>query len=835
MKPECVEAVTKAVGRAMSAAEINGIEERIARHLRQNAAADRVATLAMTPEQRLEAAAKSAAEELVMEQAKKAQRVSLQVLANTKIEQHLAQFGNDKMSGLERVIAFHADRKGNFLSVESRTRAIERDGLRQMIGTLEASNPKFFGLFENRAGVHALVKEIFGESTGNQAAKAGAAEFKSVAEALRTRFNRSGGDVGKLDDWGIPHHHSQSKVALAGRDKWIADVMPSLKRDAYVNEDGTRMSDMQVNQFLGHAWETIATGGANKVEPGQAGGNGMRANRGNETRQIHFKNADSYLEYQSHYGDRTPYEVMTQHIMVVSKDVALVETFGPNPDHAYRYFRDAAVKEKTLAEPTAAGQIQKQAVSMDNLYNLTAGKTLPVASEHLAKTFDTLRSWLVASRLGSAVISSLSDEATMYLTAHVNNLPQLKLLSNELATLNPLNQAEKRQALRSGLAMNTLISSLNRFGQDGLGTSFSSKMGSTVMRLSGLNAITEARKRAFGVTMMSGIGQVVKDFDSLAKLDAGDHRMLLAKGITDADFNVWRKAQLEDWGGGNDTLLTPDAIYRIPDAELAAMGDPKVLKEQAATKLLGAVLEETDMAVIEPGMKERAMTQSGIQRGTWKGELTKSFFLFKSFPLAMLTRHWSRGMDMDTHGGRAAYIATLIAGTTVMGAASLQINELLNGRDPRNLNPAEKGGVRNWIQAMLKGGSLGIYGDFLFSDASQTGQSPVASFMGPVVGLGESLFNLTQGNVVQALQDKKTNLGAETVRFAKGLLPGANLWYAKAALDHMIFHQLQEYFSPGYLANMRARAEHEFGQQFWWEPGEVEPSRAPNLGAAVGE
>ena len=45
---------------------------------------------------------------------------------------------------------------------------------------------------------------------------------------------------------------------------------------------------------------------------------------------------------------------------------------------------------------------------------------------------------------------------------------------------------------------------------------------------------------------------------------------------------------------------------------------------------------------------------------------------------------------------------------------------------------------------MLKGGSLGIYGDFLFSEATQHGQSPVASVMGPVIGLGESMFNLTR-------------------------------------------------------------------------------------------
>lgn len=845
MKPQCIDAVNQAVGRELSDAEIKGVEERIMKQLRRMSNEDQVGTLAMSPEMRFQKAAQLATEDFLAEQAKKAQRTSLQILANARINKHLAQFDGDKLDGLKRVIAFHADGKSNFMSIESRAKAIERDALRQMIGTMEATNPKFLGLFADLEGEAAIVRELFGENSGVPEAKTGAKQFKEIAEALRQRFNDGGGSVGQLEDWGMPHHHSQALVAKAGRDKWVATIMPMLDRARYLNEDGSRMSDTDLNVFLGQAWETIATGGVNKVEPGQYRGNGMRANRGSESRQIHFKNADSYLEYQKNFGERTLYEVLIGHVHGVAKDIALVETMGPNPDHAFRLFRDMAVKEGTIADPTKAGDIQKAAISTENLYNYVAGKTLPVASEALANTFDTLRSWMTASRLGSAVITSFSDEATLYLTAHVNKLPQMKLFANELAALNPKNQMEMRMAQRAGLALNTMISSLNRFGQDGLGASFSNKLASAVLRASGLNAITEARRRAFGVTMMGSIGQLTHDYGTLAKLEADDFRILASKGITETDWSVWRRADLEDWGGGNNRMLTPESIYRIPDEKLADLVNaglfPDVAKEvrrmkqEAATKLLGAVLEESDVAVIEPGAKERSMMQAHIQRGTWKGELSRSFFLFKSFPIAMIMRHWSRGMSMPTGTGRAAYISTLIAATTVMGALSMQVNEMLSGKDPRNLNPLEDHGVRNWIAAMLKGGSLGIYGDFLFSESSQYGSSPVASALGPVIGSAEEVLNLTQGNVVQFLSDKETHVGAEIVKFAKSNLPFMNLWYAKAALDHMIFHQLQEYFSPGYLSRMRRRAQREFNQSFWWMPGETSPDRAPDFEAAIGE
>lgn len=850
MTPACRQVVATALKRDPTDAEIRNIEDRLVASMRRLAAKDRAAWGAKPQTDRLHEAAASAAKDLIGEQELKQRRTALQVAAGSRLETHLASQAARGITGLEaidRTIAFHADARSDFLSVESQSHAIRADALRQMLGVLEASNPKWFGLFENHEGIKAITREIFGESTGNAAAAAGAKLWKTVTTALRERFNRGGGDVGELDDWGLPHHHSQSKIAAAGRQQWIADILPKLDRTRYVKEDGSLMSDPELNDFLGHAWETIATGGANKSTPGQFKGGSARANRGSASRQIHFKDADGYIDYQQKYGERSLYEILVGHIDGVSKDIGLVETYGPNPDQAFRLLRDRSVQEAKRADPTQLGKIEAHAINTENLYNEVAGKRLPVASRWLAASFDTLRSWMIASRLGSAIISSLSDEATLALTAHLNRLPLMRVFANELAAMNIANRQELRMARHAGLALNSLISSLNRFGQEGLGAAFSNKLANTVMRVSGLNAITEARKRAFGVTMMSSLGSIAKEHANLAALDPHDYRILKAKGITDTDFAMWKTATPEDWGGGNNTMLTPDAIYRMSDQDVDRVLGAKIsglapgsrelaaarteAREKAATRLLGTVLEESNVAIVEPGAKERVVTMSHIQRGTLKGELTRSVFLFKSFPLAMIQRHWNRGMDMPTGTGRAAYLATLIAGTTVAGVASLQLSELLSGRDPRNLNPAAKGGVRNWMAALLKGGSLGIYGDFLFSDQTRYGSGPVATALGPVVGLGEDVFNLTQGNLVQWLHGQPTDIGAESVKFARSNLPAASLWYTKAATDHLIFHQLQEYFSPGYLANMRSRAERDYGQKYWWEPGEAVPNRAPDLGA----
>lgn len=850
MRENCIQAVAQALGRPLSQGEARDIEARIRLAMKRMATEDPQATQAMAIGERLREAAKLAGEELVQEAALKRVRVAQTVLAHDRIERFLTDQGKRgmaQMDAIERTLVFNADGKSNFLSVESRANAVRANALRQMVDTFDAiqdSAKTLWGLLADPAGERALVHEMFRRDSGDAVAKKGAEAWHTVAEQLRKQFNALGGEIGKLDDWALPQHHSQMKVAKAGSDAWVNDILPMLDRSKYVNVDGKAMTDVELKAFLGEVWRTVATGGANKIEPGKPGGAGMRAKRHAESRQIHFNGPDEYLAYQAQYGEKSLFQVMTGHVGAVSRDIALLDVYGPNPDAVFGYFRDLAAKKQTEAAPRKAGRVREQQAKLDNLYDFVAGYHPPIANEWLARSFDTLRNWLVATRLGSAVITSFSDEATLYMTAHVNNLPELQVLKNELKALNPADKTELRYARRAGLALETMVNDMNRFGQEALGAAFSSRMANTTMRISGLNALTDARRRAFGITFMDALGNMTREIDSLKALEASDHRILKAKGITETDWQVWRLAKPENWNG-NSTMLTPESIARVTDAELQAAGlvpagaparAAEAVRFQALTKLLGVVLEETDVAVIQPGLKERSMMGSGLQRGTWKGELTKSFFLFKSFPIAMMYRHWMRGAGMETAGGKAVYIGSLVAATTVLGALSMQVNEVISGRDPKNLNPFDgKAGVRNWFAAMLKGGSLGIYGDFLFSEATQHGRGALASVTGPVFGLVEEAFNLTQGNVLQWAQGKDPHAGAETVKFVKSNIPGASLWYAKAALDRLIFHQLQEMASPGYLRTMENRARREFGQEWWWQPGDFMPQRPPDLSRAAGE
>ncbi|MGS3118793.1 hypothetical protein [Escherichia coli] len=823
MRQECINAVQQAASRRLTQQEIQNIEDRIYQNMRQLARNDPASWRAMTDAERLRRAGQLAANELTNEAALKKRRVALTIAARQRLDAFIKTYqGKDgKLEALNRTIAFHADGKSNFLSVESRGKATRDYALSQIQEAFEAVDPRFFHLFEDEASVRDLVYEMRGQDTGNVRAKKGAKAWAGVTELLRQRFNDAGGDIGYLENWGIPQHHSMEKVGRVSQDKWVSDVIGKLDRKYYIKDDGQLMSDAELTTFLGEAYNTIATGGLNKLSDTGMRISGARSNRGNASRQIHFKDADSYLEYQREYGDRSLWEVMVGHLEGISKDIALVETYGPNPDHVFRSILDEVTAEQATANPERTGRIKRLANSTENLYNFIAGKTQPIANPHIARWSDNIRNWMVASRLGSALLASFSDLGTMYMSAKVANIPMNRLFMNQLEAMNPANRTELARARRAGLAMESLLGSVNRWAMDNMGPSVSRWAATAVMRASGLTAWTDAHKRAYGVTMMGSLGEVVSRAPDLRSLDDSDFRILKSKGITEQDFSVWKLAQQEDWGNGNTTMLTPESIMRIPDAAVMHLGLPERVRFEAMRRLLAAVSEEVDMAVITPGAREQLLTGGGLQRGTWKGELTRSVFLFKSFPISVVLRHWTRAMGMPSAGGRAAYIAAFLASTTMLGALSQQLNDMASGRNPRDM--AGKDAAKFWLGALLKGGGLGLYGDFLLSDHTRYGSGALASMLGPVAGLVDDVIKIGQGIPLNAVDGKSEQTGGDLVKLGKGLTPGANIWYLKAALDHMIFNQMQEYFSPGYLRKMEQRSKKEFNQTYWWRPQDVTP------------
>ena len=865
----CIDALARAAGRTLTDDEVSAIFERVHKAARdikagrvKEGATDvsgklskELGTAADATEELVVAAARQAAAELEAEAALQKRQAYLQLVrlgARSGDVGTVEAAGFKPLEAIDKMIARDYSGRVNIASLEQITFGYATYFLRKLMTTWDALGNDYLGFFQDRAKMIDLVKEIRGQDSGNALAKRGAQAWREVAEEARQTFNANGGAIGKLDDWGMPQHHSQERVARAGQQEWVDQVMPLVDRARYVNDlDGTPWTDAEVREFLGKAWETIATDGNNKVVPGRFQGTGKRANRHAEHRQIHFRDAESVIAYWEAFGERTVVEILHGHVKTMARDIGFVEYFGPNPNLTYQTLRDQAllkeadrlVKSRKASDRVAAGeQLRSQATRLDNLYDYAAGRTKPVLRPWLKKTADGIANANVFGKLGSAAVTSFfGDKVMLEAVSHLNNLPAYQRWMNEISMFNPANGADRRLLNRQGLMLDSVRSGLNRFGDDLAQAGTTGRIANAVMRLTGMQAVNDLRKGSFGVTLMDAIGHELSRGVRFAELADSDIRALRNYGITEVDWKTWQLARLDDMGR-NHTLLTPDAIARISDDELRqahiigqAEGAPaaEAARRAAIVKLLGAVNTESEFAVVTPGWKERALFHGSIQRGTVPGEIWRSILQFKSFPWAF----FQRGMDAvaNQEGGfsKAGMTAYLLTATTLMGAMTMQTKEMLAGKDPRKM--FDEDWYKFWGSAFIYGGALGFYGDFIYSvNQTRYGSGPIEALSGPTLGPLLELSLVQPMNAAKkVIEGKDTNLAAQTIGDLKGFVPFNNAWYAKAAIDHMVWQQVMEALNRGYLSSIRRRTAREYGQDWWWDLGEPAPDRMPNFGATL--
>ncbi|HFX6352829.1 TPA: hypothetical protein ACIFDI_003843, partial [Acinetobacter baumannii] len=514
--------------------------------------------------------------------------------------------------------------------------------------------------------------------------------------------------------------HNLEKIAKAGKEAWVNKAESLIDTRQYVHENGDYYSQQEIRSLLEYTYDTLSSDGANKIEVGrQATGSGTSkvTNRHSESRVLHFKDAESWLEYQSEFGGMQFVDLVEAHINGLSKDIAMVENLGSNPKTALKILMDAAAKkdwEKGIDENKTQSSRKRAQVMFDEF----SGGNTP-QSQVLANLGIAYRSMNVASMLGGTTIASLADQATIAKTAHVHNLSYRKAFGGLIEQLNPANKADRELAHSLGLATEEMLGSIARWSDDGLTSTYgkseklariSSGVATQVMRVSFLNALTSASKVGFTKLLMEKYGRLSRS-KAWNDLDVQDRELLSNTGLDERAWQVFQLAEPVVDRKGNQ-LMSARSIYEIPDEKLTAFGDPKQVKDQVASQLQAHLLDEQGMAVIEAGLRERTWMTVGA-KGTITGEVFKGLMQFKSFSASFLMRQGSRTMAQEGLKGKAAYGVPLFVTMTLLGGLVVQLRELLNGNDPQTIydsNDPKKAGSF-FMRSLVAGGGLPVLGD----------------------------------------------------------------------------------------------------------------------------
>jgi len=198
-----------------------------------------------------------------------------------------------------------------------------------------------------------VVREMFGEKTGDQSAAELAMVISDTMEGLRQQFNAAGGAIGKLDRYGAPQHHNQEALIKAGRGQWVEYITPLLDRERMRHPlTGQRLSDDDLQESLEFIWERITTDGWSTREPsGAIMGKGALFKQHADHRFLHFKDADSWLKYQKDFGEGDPWSSIMGHISTMTRDIAFMEVLGPNPVAMMTYLKQLVQAHAARAKP----------------------------------------------------------------------------------------------------------------------------------------------------------------------------------------------------------------------------------------------------------------------------------------------------------------------------------------------------------------------------------------------------------------------------------------------------------------------------------------------------
>ncbi|SSP02514.1 hypothetical protein [Acinetobacter baumannii] len=836
MKEQCKQAVAKALGKqSLTAQEATDIEARINETMRNLARKDINNWRNLSDAEKLTEASKQVALD-IQEQLKRKHKIAAQDIL--KQSQNLAALDHGKLSSMEvidRMVAAHGDMSG-IQSIDSKARAIAsiyRGELVDFYTNIKGG----LGIFTDQELVQKIVRERFGENTGDALAKKISDKMGDVFETMRDRFNRNGGDIGKLDNWGLPQTHNLEKIAKAGKEAWVNKAESLIDTRQYVHENGDYYSQQEIRSLLEYTYDTLSSDGANKIEVGRqatGGGTSKVTNRHGESRVLHFKDAESWLEYQSEFGGMQFVDLVEAHINGLSKDIAMVENLGSNPKTALKILMDAAAKkdwEKGIEENQTKSSRKRAQVMFDEF----SGGNSP-QSQVLANLGLAYRSMNVASMLGGTTIASLADQATIAKNASVHNVSYRKAFGGLIEQLNPANKADRELAHSLGLATEEMLGSIARWSDDGLTSTYgkseklariSSGVATQVMRVSFLNALTSASKVGFTKLLMEKYGRLSRS-KAWNDLDVQDRELLSNTGLDERAWQVFQLAEPVVDRKGNQ-LMSARSIYEIPDEKLTAFGDPKQVKDQVASQLQAHLLDEQGMAVIEAGLRERTWMTVGA-KGTITGEVFKGLMQFKSFSASFLMRQGSRAMAQEGLKGKAAYAIPLMVSMTLLGGLVVQLREILNGNDPQTIYDSNdpKKATSFFMRSLVAGGGLPVLGDILVAGTDTSGRDANSFVSGPLGSDFTALLGLTVGNLTQYNEGKDTNFGNEAFKFVKGKIPAQNLWYTKAAINRMFFDEVQDTIAPGYREKALRKAERQQDRERFWGD-DINDIRAPDF------
>lgn len=620
-------------------------------------------------------------------------------------------------------------------------------------------------------------------------------------EVARTDANDAGAWIGKRAGYIVRQSHDPARIKVRGFEEWSADAAKWFDFEAMGGYS---------RETLHELYKNLATGNHLKDAPSDVTGfkgPGNIAKRLSQTREIEFKDADAWFEYNKKYGNGNLRESFAEGLTRSASNTGIMRVMGTNPRNMFDAIRDDLILHaKASNQLDQVEKIQAARGKLDRFMSSVDGTMNMPGHALAARRSANVRAWITMAKLGGMLLSQLNDIAIYGAGARYQGRGFFSGMGEAVSGLGRgMKEPERRQlAAALGVTLDNLFGEIGRLGSFTEGGAATRHL-QRFMKWN-LSNWWQNRMRTSAVFGMSHHMALNKG-KSWGALDAEYRRVFDLYGIAEKDWDVIR-ASAEKMVDGKE--------YLIPE---------NVADKEVAEKLRTYLTDQTSFLVLEPDNKTRAYMLQGTRPGTWTGELARFMMQFKSFNFAYLQKIvgrelYGRGFmgqgalgALRAGNGELGGLASLILASTVLGYGSMSLKDIAKGRTPRN--PIEQP-WQVFLAAMVQGGGAGIYGDFLFGESNRFGGGMLGTFAGPAIGEGNDALMLFQ-DIVHGDKDA-VDAAANAMRWGLRNTPYLNLFYTRMALDYLLVYQAQEKLNPGYLRRMERRLKKENNQTFLLSP-----------------
>lgn len=856
---ECFNAANQASGERLSKEEIEAAFQRISDYKQRLQAEGSIDGMA----DKLRSFAEREAERTRVAAAMQKRHAALNILVRDRLDQSVTSLINQGLSPRKALLAVLEGTsrgvEGGRNSVSALTGAYEARYMGALFAEIQANKPHLIhAMRDPRLDADIMIEMAELKEGGNPGltqnadAQYLAKVFASYAELSRTDLNKLGASIGKLEGWAGAQTHDDVKMIAAGKDAWMAKVMPLLDAERTFPDIG---SPKELEDAMSGIYDTLVTGFPNQPtlkEIGQRVNPANLAKRLGKSRVLHFKDAQSALAYRAEFGYGNTVSGIFGHLRNSARVAANMEALGPNPEVMMGSLVDSLkrkIKESNL--PDAEKQKQMRGLDLDagglrHAMDIATGLISRPVNVTGAKIGSDIRAVESMAKLGAATISSMTDTVVAGAASQFRGSGFFRGFA---AQLNGIRKGRPKGELAE-------ISYLTGEGFDGLighivapaaaidgPVGRLSKLQETFFRWNVLTWWTDIQRATAGRVISAEMGMRAKT--AYADLPANYRHVLGLHSITEAKWDAIRSAAAREIGG--KSYVTPDAIRGLGDEAIeplvkarldAARKTSKIdeaktpetkAKRQAdfetrrasiiedgrrdlELSVLRFFADETSYGVVETDARSRRTMTLGTRPGTIAGESMRFIGQFKGFPIAFSQRIGGRALFGHRKGAgmleRTAHIGTLLAGMTMAGYAAMTFKDMARGYWP----PRDPTDPKTMAAAFIQGGAAGIYGDFLFGRVNRFGGGLAETAMGPAFGSGFDLADLLLKARDAGLSSEEEIQFSDFLTFATQNTPFVNLFYVRPALDYLFLNSLREAASPGYLRRIEKRREKDYGQ-----------------------